>query len=31
LPYLPLTERFALTPLGDALTRTVRWAMPQRQ
>jgi uncharacterized protein (DUF2236 family) len=31
LPYLPLTERFALTPLGDALTRAVRWAMPQRQ
>jgi uncharacterized protein (DUF2236 family) len=31
LPYLPLTERFALRPLGDAITRTVRWAMPPRQ
>ena len=31
LPYLPLTERFALRPLGDVITRTVRWAMPPRQ
>ena len=30
LPYLPLTERLALRPLGDAITRAVRWAMPQR-
>jgi len=30
LPYLPLTERLALRPLGDLITRTVRWAMPQR-
>lgn len=30
LPYLPLTERFALQPLGDTITRVVRWAMPQR-
>lgn len=30
LPYLPFTERFALQPLGDALTRVVRWAMPAR-
>lgn len=30
LPYLPLTERLALRPLGDAITRTVRWAMPRR-
>ena len=31
LPYLPVTERFALRPLGDAITRAVRWAMPPRQ
>ena len=30
LPYLPVTERLALRPLGDAITRVVRWAMPQR-
>ncbi len=30
LPYLPITERVALTPLGDTITRVVRWAMPQR-
>lgn len=30
LPYLPITERFALQPLGDAITRVVRWAMPPR-
>ena len=30
LPYLPVTERFALRPLGDVITRVVRWAMPQR-
>ncbi|MEY3362731.1 MAG: hypothetical protein RLZZ538_274 [Actinomycetota bacterium] len=30
LPYLPVTERFALQPLGDAITRAVRWAMPPR-
>lgn len=30
LPYLPITERFALQPLGDVITRVVRWAMPQR-
>ncbi len=27
LPWLPVTERFALRPLGDALTRTIRWAI----
>ena len=31
LPYLPVTERFALHPLGDAITRVVRWAMPPRE
>lgn len=30
LPYLPVTERVALRPLGDLITRAVRWAMPQR-
>ncbi len=30
LPYLPVTERLALRPLGDVITRVVRWAMPQR-
>lgn len=30
LPYLPIAERFALQPLGDAITRVVRWAMPPR-
>jgi uncharacterized protein (DUF2236 family) len=30
LPYLPLTERLALRPLGDVITRAVRWTMPQR-
>lgn len=30
LPYLPITERLALQPLGDAITRVVRWAMPPR-
>ena len=30
LPYLPITERVALRPLGEAITRAVRWAMPQR-
>lgn len=30
LPYLPLTEQLALRPLGDVITRAVRWAMPQR-
>jgi uncharacterized protein (DUF2236 family) len=27
LPFLPLTEAFALRPAGEALTRTLRWAM----
>jgi hypothetical protein len=27
---LPVAERFALQPLGDAITRTVRWAIPPR-
>jgi len=30
LPYLPVTERVALRPLGDAITRVIRWAMPRR-
>ena len=30
LPYLPITERLALQPLGDVITRAVRWAMPPR-
>jgi uncharacterized protein (DUF2236 family) len=30
LPYLPVAERVALQPLGDLITRAVRWAMPQR-
>lgn len=34
LPYLPITETLALGPAGDAVTRTLRWAMasnPRRQ
>ncbi len=27
LPFLPLTEALALRPAGEALTRTLRWAM----
>ena len=27
LPYLPLTEAIAVRPAGDALTRTLRWAL----
>jgi uncharacterized protein (DUF2236 family) len=27
LPYLPVTEAVALRPAGEALTRTLRWAM----
>ncbi len=27
LPYLPVTEALALRPAGDAVTRTIRWAM----
>lgn len=27
LPYLPVTETVALRPMGDAVTRTLRWAM----
>lgn len=30
LPYLPVTEKVALRPLGDAITRVIRWAMPRR-
>ncbi|MDQ3178349.1 MAG: hypothetical protein M3Q72_12525, partial [Actinomycetota bacterium] len=26
LPWLPLTEATAITALGDAVTRTIRWA-----
>jgi hypothetical protein len=26
LPLLPITEKFALRPLGDAVTRAIRWA-----
>lgn len=32
LPWLPVTEAVALRPAGDAVTRTIRWAMtPHRQ
>lgn len=27
LPWLPLTERFAMLPIGGAVTRTIRWAI----
>jgi uncharacterized protein (DUF2236 family) len=27
LPYLPVTEKVALRPAGDAITRTLRWAL----
>ena len=26
LPLLPITEKFVLRPLGDAVTRAIRWA-----
>jgi hypothetical protein len=25
IPYLPLTERFALRPLGSGITKAFRW------
>lgn len=28
LPFLPITETLALRPAGEAITRTIRWAMP---
>ena len=30
LPYLPIAERVALRPAGDAVTRTLRWALARR-
>ena len=28
LPWLPLTERAVALPVGDAVTRAIRWALP---
>ena len=28
LPFLPITETLALRPAGEAITRTIRWALP---
>jgi uncharacterized protein (DUF2236 family) len=30
LPYMPIAERVALRPAGDAVTRTLRWALARR-
>lgn len=30
LPYLPVVEGLAFRPIGDIVTRAVRWAMPRR-
>ncbi len=30
LPYLPIAERVALRPAGEAVTRTLRWALARR-
>ena len=27
IPYLPVTERLAVRPAGEAITRTIRWAL----
>jgi uncharacterized protein (DUF2236 family) len=27
LPYLPVSERFVVRPLGEAVTRTIRWSL----
>lgn len=29
LPWLPLTERLAVQPVGDALVKVLRWALPE--
>jgi uncharacterized protein (DUF2236 family) len=30
LPYLPIAERVAVRPAGEAVTRTLRWALTRR-
>ena len=30
LPWLPVSETVALRPAGDLITRTIRWAIPDR-
>ena len=30
LPYLPIAERVAVRPAGEAVTRTLRWALARR-
>ena len=30
LPWLPVSEAVALRPAGELITRTIRWAIPDR-